>query len=216
MFDIVICAYNNLELTKKCVESIRKNTPKDMYSLHFVDDGSTDGTDRWMLDQQNIGDVKSFLFHKGNMGYVKSALHGVDNAARSLHPYIFLLNNDVVITGSWVDAAKGLLTDKKVAIIGAYGHKVVAGTNVDFISGSRLIVKKDILKKYGFYDSNFEMGYWEDVEFSWRIQREGYKIKKFMLPSIHNNGSSFRHNKKKSYFYNMNMKYLERKIRSAK
>lgn len=44
---IVILTYNQLELTKKCIESIEKNTDVN-YELVFVDNASSDGSPEFL------------------------------------------------------------------------------------------------------------------------------------------------------------------------
>ncbi len=46
---IVILTFNELEYTKKCVESIRRHTPEP-HEIIFVDNGSKDGTVKWLKE----------------------------------------------------------------------------------------------------------------------------------------------------------------------
>ena len=41
---ILLLAYNRLDKTKRCIESILKNTSEVNYELILLDNGSTDGT----------------------------------------------------------------------------------------------------------------------------------------------------------------------------
>ena len=43
---ILLLAYNRLDKTRRCVESILDNTKGIRYELVLLDNGSTDGTDR--------------------------------------------------------------------------------------------------------------------------------------------------------------------------
>ena len=44
---MVILTYNEMEYTKKCVESVRRHTPEP-HEIIFVDNGSKDGTVQWL------------------------------------------------------------------------------------------------------------------------------------------------------------------------
>lgn len=209
MFDIIIPVYNNLEETKKCVQSVRQFTETGMYHIYLVDDASTDETRDWALSQQTKYKDITVLIHFKNQGYVESTTTGVNASAKSKNPYIFILNNDVTILSWWTHEALKLFKDKTVAIVGAFGHKEVCGKMINFISGSRLIIRKDIIKKLGFYNLNFKFGYWEDVELSYRVQKRGYKICKFQLPSYHVGGGTFKKNLEKKRYYVHNKRYLE-------
>ncbi|MEO5967835.1 MAG: glycosyltransferase family 2 protein [Ferruginibacter sp.] len=74
---------------------------------------------------------------------------------------------------------------------------------IDIIAGAFFMVKKSILNKVGGFDEQFFM-YGEDIDLSYRIQKEGYKNFYFsQSPIIHFKGEST--NKSNSYnniFYN--------------
>lgn len=220
MFDILICAYNNLDLSKRCVESVRKYTESGKYKIIFIDDASIDGTRQWAEDQESNCDDFYTNTNFVNIGFVKSVLKGY-MVARPIDEanYLFLLNNDIILGACWLDGALELLSDPKVAIIGALGHKEVAGEMVEFISGSRMIIKKKIIDEIGFFDDKFKFGYWEDVDFSRRVQKAGYKIRKydyFEKFSLHLKGASFKYNENRKHYFEENRKYLERKILGEK
>ncbi len=219
MFSIVICAYNNLTLTKKCVQSVLDCTEQGKCKIFIVDDGSTDGTDKWLrYESRDLGDNIFYTINDNNMGYVKSAIKGVESVMKMADdPYIFLLNNDVVLLSWWTHEALKLL--KNYDLIGAFGTKEVYGEKINFVSGSRLIVKRKVIDKIGMYDNNFRHGYWEDVDFSRRAVHAGFKIAKFKYfqeSSSHLSGSTFRNVKRKAEYYNHNKHYLESKVRDGK
>lgn len=214
MFNIIVCAYNKLELSKKCIESIRSYTESGKYRILFVNDGSTDDTEKWCKYHNRDSSDFFYTTNKENQGYVRSAVRAVELAMQIWDDgHIFLLNNDVALLSCWAHGADKLL--KKYDIIGAAGQKEVAGQNINFISGSRLIVKRKVIQKIGFYDKNFDMGYWEDVDFSWRAQKSGFKISKYKYfeeSSVHLRGSTFKHNPNRAKLFKKNKSYFEKKI----
>ncbi|MDH7476621.1 MAG: glycosyltransferase family 2 protein [Microgenomates group bacterium] len=46
---------------------------------------------------------------------------------------------------------------------------------IDFISGSLMVIKKEVFDKIGFFDENYFL-YYEDVDFCWRAKKAGYKL----------------------------------------
>jgi len=46
---------------------------------------------------------------------------------------------------------------------------------VDFVSGSLMIIKKDVIKKIGFFDERFFM-YYEDVDYCYLAKKAGFKV----------------------------------------
>ena len=49
---IIILTYNNLALTKDCIESIRKYTDRASYEIVVVDNNSVDDTRNWLREQK--------------------------------------------------------------------------------------------------------------------------------------------------------------------
>ena len=87
---VVVLAWNKLELTRRCVDSIRSGTSGD-YELIVVDNGSTDGgaeyataaADKAVINSENLG------FAAGN----NSGL------AVATGTYVAFVNNDTVLPG---------------------------------------------------------------------------------------------------------------------
>lgn len=48
-------------------------------------------------------------------------------------------------------------------------------TKVDFVPGSLMIIRSEVIKKTGFFDESYFM-YYEDVDFCMRAQKEGFKV----------------------------------------
>ncbi|MCL4364412.1 polysaccharide biosynthesis C-terminal domain-containing protein [Patescibacteria group bacterium] len=46
---------------------------------------------------------------------------------------------------------------------------------VDFVSGSLLVVKKEVIDRIGFLDESYFL-YYEEVDFCWRAKRAGFKV----------------------------------------
>ena len=89
---VVVLAWNKLELTRRCVDSIRSGTSGD-YELIVVDNGSTDGgaeyataaADKAVINSENLG------FAAGN----NSGL------AVATGTYVAFVNNDTVLPAGW-------------------------------------------------------------------------------------------------------------------
>jgi GT2 family glycosyltransferase len=48
MIKIVVLSLNTLDHLKKCLSSVRKYTARGTYHLHIIDQGSTDGSQKWL------------------------------------------------------------------------------------------------------------------------------------------------------------------------
>jgi len=47
---------------------------------------------------------------------------------------------------------------------------------VDFVTGASLALRRDVLEQIGPLDENFGPGYYEDVDFCWRVREAGYSV----------------------------------------
>ncbi len=92
MFSILIPTWNNLELLKLCVRSIRENSKHDHQIIIHVNDGG-DGTLEWVRAQQ-----LDYTHSPRNVGICLA----VNEAAMSArHDYILYLNDDMYCCPGW-------------------------------------------------------------------------------------------------------------------
>jgi len=200
LVSIIILTFNQLKLTKKCYESLIKNTFVP-YEIIFVDNGSTDGTIRWLknLERENKN-VKIFLNGK-NLGFSKANNIGIRN---SKGDYIVLLNNDVILTKGWL---KGLVrcaeSSDEIGLVGpctneaagvqkvhakyklsqlhlfAYAWKMKnlgIWKEVHRLNAFCLLIKRDVIEKVGLLDEDFGPGGYEDYDYCLRVRHAGFKI----------------------------------------
>ncbi|MCK5417713.1 MAG: glycosyltransferase, partial [Desulfobacterales bacterium] len=98
---IVILTFNQIDYTKKCIESVFKHT-KEHFELIVVDNGSSDGTVEYLqseLRDRRPGIRIKILQNKNNLGFAAGNNQGM---AKARGDYILLLNNDVVVTRGWL------------------------------------------------------------------------------------------------------------------
>lgn len=97
MISICVPAYNSLEYLRILVKGLKKNT-KVPYELLVHDNGSTDGTEQWLKDN-NIDHTRS----EENLGFC-----GVNNALRrAKFPYSMIFNCDMYPLPGWDKAIVG-------------------------------------------------------------------------------------------------------------
>ncbi|HHV75686.1 MAG TPA: glycosyltransferase family 2 protein, partial [Thermoanaerobacterium sp.] len=92
---IIIVTHNQLEYTRKCIESIRKHT-KLPYELIVIDNASNDETVEYLESQHDIKLIKN----NENRGFPASCNQGISIAKGE---YIVLLNNDTIVTENWLN-----------------------------------------------------------------------------------------------------------------
>ncbi len=113
---VVIPVFNKLELTRICIESILKHGAQASFEIIIVDNGSTDGTSKWLKKQAADGNLKAILNEK-NLGFSRGCNVG---AEASSGRYILFLNNDMAVSPHWLDPMVTILdNDPAVGITGA-------------------------------------------------------------------------------------------------
>jgi GT2 family glycosyltransferase len=113
---IVTATYNRLELTRAFVASVEATLSglRGRYELVIVDDASTDGTREYLA---SLAGPVTILLNDRNRGYAYSNNLG---AAAARGEFLFLLNNDVVLSRGWIDPMLDKLRSDPLA--GAVGN----------------------------------------------------------------------------------------------
>lgn len=94
----IILTGNSMEYAKRCVKSIRKNTPEP-HEVIFVDNGSADGTIKWLQGQLRENKNYRLIENKINVGPAEGRNQGIN---RSQGEFIVLMDNDVVVSEGWL------------------------------------------------------------------------------------------------------------------
>ena len=89
--DIIIITWNGLDYTKKCVESVQKNTTNVNYRFIFVDNNSTDGTPEYLKTIPNA----EVISNSENIGFVKAMNQGFDIVSKK--KFMGGMNNLLII-----------------------------------------------------------------------------------------------------------------------
>ena len=198
---IVILTFNELEYTKQCVESIRKNTPQH-HEIVFVDNGSKDGTVKWLRTILKENANYKLIENAENKGFAAGCNQGIQSAT---HDHILLINNDVVVTEGWLsgmmeclDSAPdigivGPMTNHisgvqkvpevgyaSIGDLGAFArdfrkrnrHRRVASRRV---VGFCMLFRRQLIKEIGLLDESFGSGNFEDDDFCLRASLAGYR-----------------------------------------
>ncbi|MBP8638421.1 MAG: glycosyltransferase [Dictyoglomi bacterium] len=223
---IIILTLNNLEYTKRCVESIKKYTPEP-YELIVVDNGSTDGTVEYL---ENLSDIK-LVKNPTNVGFAMGNNVGMK---LSNGDYIVVLNNDTVVTRGWLTRLIACAeSESSIGIVGPRSNCVSGiqlvtdvpyGDNMDAMQefarqwslensgeyddvfrvvGFCMLIKREVIEKIGGFDPLYESGNFEDDDFCIRAIRAGFKIKIANDVFIHHYGNKTFTSEKISYTESM-------------
>ena len=221
MPEVTVCvlAYNRLEKTRRCVESILKYTQGITYELLLVDNGSEDGTLEYFQSIQYPN--KKILHITKNLG----ALYATNLAMRSFSGrYFALVINDAIVTKNWLsNLLRCFESDPKIGMVtpGASNVSNLQEIPLSFSSYEEMqqkaaaynqsdprkweqrvrlvaiiyLLKREVVDLIGLDDPGFFHDFEED-DLSARVRRSGYKLMVCMDTFIHHD-HDFRHGEEK-------------------
>ena len=198
---IVIPAYNQVDYTYHCLESILENTRDVSYEVILADDQSTDDTLRLHEKVKGIRISRT----PENMGFLKNC-----NLAAGLArgKYILFLNNDTRVQPGWLSSLVRLIeSDPSIGMVGSKlvypdGRLQEAGgilwsngtgwnygrfddpdkaaynyvKDVDYISGASIMLSVALWKELGGFDERFAPAYCEDADLAFAVRDAGYRV----------------------------------------
>lgn len=225
---IIIPIHNRLEVTKQGLTSIKRSLSSSKTILKFetvvVDDGSTDGSSKWISD--NYPEIH-LIAGNGNLWWSGAVNLGVKFALNSLSAeYIIVLNPDNELDISFFSKLEGVLKNSPKAIIGSkildihtnlewselkYFNKL-SGISRNkkskyfktyaWVTGMGVIVPTSIINTIGFWDEIKFPQYFGDTDFCIRACKENLKVTYNNELIVYNKTeySSYTGNNLKTYF----------------
>ena len=198
---VLVLNYNGKRYLKECFESLRSQT-YDNYDVFLVDNGSSDGSVRYV--NEHFPWVRGIVF-KENLGFAKAYNKAIKMVDADL---VALLNNDTKVDREWLpELVNAILEDESIAAVGSKillydsprllnhaGAKITpTGGGFDIglyrrdgkeynikkpvgaVCGAAMLVKKNLFMKICGFDENF-FAYFEDIDLCWRMWLCGYKV----------------------------------------
>jgi len=209
---IVILTRNNLNYTKECIKSIRKNTTLE-HKVVVVDNGSTDGTVEYLRESKCIFHIEN----DANLGFARGFNIGIECVNT---PFFVILNNDTAVTHKWLaNMLYHLGNDESLMAVGPCSNYVsgpqhVAGaiyagmdglqqfanefrhrqgnglTYFDRIVFFCTLFRSEVISKVGLLDEQFEVGNFEDDDYCMRIKQKGGRLAFVDGVFVHHAGSA--------------------------
>jgi GT2 family glycosyltransferase/Flp pilus assembly protein TadD len=197
---IVILTLNQLELTRLCLDSIRKHTLPP-HEIIFVDNGSSDGTPEFLRKEEASHHNIRLIENRENLGFSAGCNQGIRDSRGDL---LLLLNNDVVVTPGWLEGmieclgrtpGAGVVGPMTNNISGVQQAPETGYSNLDGLDGfaaefreinrdirrpTRRIVgfcmlfRRELVDRIGLLDESFGSGNFEDDDFCLRAAIEGF------------------------------------------
>ncbi|KJZ65714.1 glycosyl transferase [Pseudomonas fluorescens] len=119
---VVVLTYNNLELTKACLDSLLTQSHYANLEIIVVDNNSSDQTPAFLTAWSDGHPDRIVILNPDNKGF--AAGNNVGLAAAS-GEYMVVLNNDTVVTAGWIKGLIRHLQDNKdIGIIGPITNNI--------------------------------------------------------------------------------------------
>jgi len=196
---IIVCFFDAIEITSRCIDRIHQNTAEQSYELILVDDGSSD-PDAGRLDAARPG--LRFIRSEQNLGFTGAAILGARHARGE---YLVFLNNDTEVEPGWLEAlldaarsgpevgavgamllspdrllqeAGGLIWSDGTGLNYGRGHRpdepeYLYRREVDYCSGACLMVGRRLFESVGGFDDCFAPGFYEDTDLCFTLRSKG-------------------------------------------
>ncbi|MGN0605345.1 MAG: glycosyltransferase [Oscillospiraceae bacterium] len=231
--DVSICvqAFNRLDKTKACIESILRNTKGIDYDLFLIDSGSSDGTFEYFKSIEHEK-VRILRLTKN----ITSSFPGNFINLSWVGKYLVSVANDILVTPNWLNNLIAVAeSDPKIGIVNPVSSNVsnMQGYDMQFDDIEdmynkaaefnksdakkwherlRIITLGTLYKKDCLYAMGFpvgDMGFFHDFsddDIAFRARRTGYKVVLAKDTWIH-------HNHKVFQMENKNPEAFERSLR---
>jgi GT2 family glycosyltransferase len=201
---IIIPVFNKRAFTRQCLDRIARHTADVPHEVIIVDNGSTDGTQSYLIQAAAAPDLR-YERNVENRGFARANNQG---ARLAKHPYLLFLNNDTLVEPQWLSALVNIAeSDSRIGIVGIKQlfpyTRTVYHSGIAFTRGSRpvhmypyadgdsvhvnrqreyqavngacLLIGAELFFACGGFDEEYVNGY-EDVDLCLAVRHRGYKV----------------------------------------
>jgi GT2 family glycosyltransferase len=199
---VIVVTYNNLHLTRVCLDSLLTYSQYENMEIIIIDNASSDGSQaflsQWVTNRKNC----KLILNEKNLGFAAANNQGLKIATGD---YLALLNNDTHVTPGWIRTLlRHLELDKTIGLIGPVTNNIgnEAKINISYSSMDEMLQKaaaytnrhigqtyplrtaaffcvmmpRAVYEHVGPLDEQFGRGFFEDDDYCRRIEQCGLRI----------------------------------------
>jgi len=195
---VVIPVLNQVEYTIGCLEGLRRHG-EGVMNVVVVDNGSTDGTEEELSRRPDVTVIRNPV----NLGCAAAWNQGVRAVGSE---WIAILNNDVILTPGWLPGLLAFAEEEGADIVSPairegpkeydveeYAREFVRRMGKvarrGVADGICFLVRRRVFDTIGYFDENFRIGQFEDVDFFRRARGAGFRLAITGRSFIHHFGS---------------------------
>ena len=192
--DLVLLTWNRLDLLKPCIERILRYTDVST-RLIVVDNGSTDADAlEYLRNLKGGGCVEATVLRRPQNGAIAAALN--EGLAQTRAPWVCLLNNDILVTEGWLSEMISVAqSHPRLGFLNPmsneFGLSPRRGQTPDTLAtrcrkfrgrwmentgcvGFCALLPRHVRNQVGYFDETLQPMYFEDADYSLRIQNAGF------------------------------------------
>ena len=160
---IIVATYNNKKVLEETLKSLLNQDFKGKYEVICINDGSSDGTKKFLDDFKKGKEKKLRVFHQDNKGVCAARNKGIAN---SQYEIVVNMDHDCVAEKDWLQKMMNAFENENIGVVSGY----------DYYGGTSTGFRKRLLDWVGGYDEEYNY-YREDTDLSFKIMDLGFEFK---------------------------------------